>query len=231
VQKCLSTDNSTNWVSGWRPFHSSLLVFSSHAHFQLFGTSAELSHSPTSYFTSLHFTQPNCRQLTCLSNQLLYFTSANWTADNSYSESESESLYDWRFTANQFVLATSSLTPTTRNFIFQLNTCGYSPYLPSSLTRWWVCRLELLLVLASAVILRFESRGTHDYTLLSQIRVSARWRATSPYLCPPRTGWPGYIPRHWVPFSSPPTTRRVTAEVFDPATTRDPTPEVLWACL
>jgi hypothetical protein len=30
----------------------------------------------------------------------------------------------------------------------------------------------LLLILASAVILRFESRGTHDYDLLSQIRDS-----------------------------------------------------------
>jgi hypothetical protein len=37
------------------------------------------------------------------------------------------------------------------------------------------------------------------------------WRARSPYLYPPGTGWPGYTPRHWVPFSSPPTTRRVSA--------------------
>jgi hypothetical protein len=25
-------------------------------------------------------------------------------------------------------------------------------------------------------------------------------RARSPYLNHPRTGWPGYTPRHWVPF-------------------------------
>jgi hypothetical protein len=49
----LSTDNSTNWVLGWRPFHTNLLVFSSHADFQL---STELSHSPTSYL-SLHSTE------------------------------------------------------------------------------------------------------------------------------------------------------------------------------
>jgi hypothetical protein len=42
------------------------------------------------------------------------------------------------------------------------------------------------------------------------------WRARSPYLYPPGTGRPGYTPRHWVPFSSPPTTRRAIAEVFDP---------------
>jgi hypothetical protein len=33
-----------------------------------------------------------------------------------------------------------------------------------------VCRLQLLLVLASAVILGSQSRGTHDPILLSQIR-------------------------------------------------------------
>jgi hypothetical protein len=90
----------------------------------------------------------------------------------SESESESELLYDWRFTVNQFVLVTSPLRLTTSNFIFQLNTCGYSPYVISSLTRGWVCRLQLLLVLASAVILRSKSRGTHDHILLSQIRDS-----------------------------------------------------------
>jgi hypothetical protein len=79
--------------------------------------------------------------------------------------------YDWGFTASQFVLATSPLTPMTR-IIFQMNTCGYRPYVTSSLTRGWVCRLQLLLVLASAVILRSESRGTHDQILLSQIRDS-----------------------------------------------------------
>jgi hypothetical protein len=58
------------------------------------------------------------------------------------------------------------------NCIFQPNTCGYSPCVTSSLTRGWVRRLQFLLVLASAVILRSEPRGTHDYILLSQIRDS-----------------------------------------------------------
>jgi hypothetical protein len=44
------------------------------------------------------------------------------------------------------------------------------------------------------------------------------WR--SPYLYPPGTGWPSYTPSHWVPFSSPPTTRRATVEAFEPASTR-----------
>jgi hypothetical protein len=38
-----------------------------------------------------------------------------------------------------------------------------------SLTRGRVCRLQLLLALASAVILGSESRGTRDHILLSQI--------------------------------------------------------------
>jgi hypothetical protein len=53
---------------------------------------------------------------------------------------ESELLYDWRFTANQFVLAPSPLRLKAR-FLFQLNTCGNSPYVTFSLTRRLVCLL------------------------------------------------------------------------------------------
>jgi hypothetical protein len=49
----------------------------------------------------------------------------------------------------------------------KLNTCGHSPYATSSLTRGGVCSLQLQLVLASAVSLRSESRGTPDHILLS----------------------------------------------------------------
>jgi hypothetical protein len=48
-------------------------------------------------------------------------------------------------------------------YFFQLNNCGHCPYVKSSLTRGWVYHLY-----ASAVILRSESRGTHDHILLSQ---------------------------------------------------------------
>jgi hypothetical protein len=115
--------------------------------------------------------------------------------------SESELLYDWRFTANQFVLAPSPLRLTARNLFFYLNTCDHSPYVTSSLTRGWVCRLQLPLVLASAFILRSESRRTHDHILLSQIRDSPNLEPRSPYLYPPGTGWLNYTPRHWVPFN------------------------------
>jgi hypothetical protein len=70
---------------------------------------------------------PNCqpRRLSQLSS----------TADSQLLLRELEIFYDWWFTANQFVLATSPLRLTTSNFIFQLNTCGYSPYIASSLSR------------------------------------------------------------------------------------------------
>jgi hypothetical protein len=44
----------------------------------------------------------------------------------------------------------------------------------------WVCSLELLLVLARAVILRSDSRGTHDHILLSQIRDSPNLQGQVP---------------------------------------------------
>jgi hypothetical protein len=99
--------------------------------------------------------------------------------------------------SNQFFSAPSLLTLTTSNF-FQLNPCGISPYVTSSLIRGWVCRLQLLLVLARAVILGSESHGTHDDVLLTP----PTRRARSLYLYPPGTGWFSYTPRHWVPFSS-----------------------------
>jgi hypothetical protein len=46
------------------------------------------------------------------------------------------------------------------------------------------------------------------------------WRARSPFLYPPGTGWPSYTPRHLVPFLSPTTTCRATVEVFEHTSTR-----------
>jgi hypothetical protein len=77
-------------------------------------------------------------------------------------ESESVLLYDWGLIAYQFVLASSTLRISTSNCFFQLSTCGFCPYVTSSLTRGWVCCLQLLLDLVSAIILSSGSRGTHD---------------------------------------------------------------------
>jgi hypothetical protein len=94
----------------------------------------------------------------------------------------------------------SPLRPTTRILIFQLNTCDYSRYITSSLRRRCVCRLQLLLVLASAVILGSESSGNHDQIYYLRFETPPTWRARSPYLYRPGTGWPSYNRRHWVPF-------------------------------
>jgi hypothetical protein len=71
-------------------------------------------------------------------------------------------------------------------FFFQLNNCGYSPIVPSSLTKVWVCCLQLLLALASAVILRSVYRGTHDYIFLSQIRDSPNLEGQVPVFISPK---------------------------------------------
>jgi hypothetical protein len=100
--------------------------------------------------------------------------------------SESELLYDLRFAVNQLVLATSPFRLTTSNFIFQLNNCGYSPYVTSSLTRGWFYRLQLPLTDANSVILRSESSGTHDHILLSQSRDSPNLQGQVPIFIFPR---------------------------------------------
>jgi hypothetical protein len=55
-----------------------------------------------------------------------------------------------------------------------------------SLTIWWICRLELLLAFASAVILGCECHGTHYYILLPQIRDSPNLEDQVPVFISPR---------------------------------------------
>jgi hypothetical protein len=85
------------------------------------------------------------------------------------------------------------LGPKTTFFFCQLRVrwCG-----PPFLTRGRICRLLLLLALASAVILGSESRGVHDHIWMYQNRDPPTWRVRSPYLYPSGIGWPSYILRH-----------------------------------
>jgi hypothetical protein len=78
--------------------------------------------------------------------------------------------YDRR-SFGQSVLVSSTHLGLTTKFLFaiQLRVCWCGAL---CLMRERVCRLQLMLVLASAVILRPESRGTRDHILLSQIRDS-----------------------------------------------------------
>jgi hypothetical protein len=138
-----------------------------------------------------------------------------------WSESESESLYDWRFTANQFVLATSPLRLTTSTFIFQLNTCCYSPYITSSLMRGRVCRYSCCWSSPAQSFSGQNPAGLMTTLYYLRFETPPTWRTRSPYIYPPGTWWPSYTPRHWVPFSSSPTNRMATVEVFDRASTRE----------
>jgi hypothetical protein len=100
------------------------------------------------------------------------------------------------------------------DFFFQLNTCGHSSYVTSSLTRGWVCRLQLWLALASAFILRSESSGTHDHILLSQIRDSPNLKGQVHVFISSKNKVVQLYPRHWVPFPLHYTDLRATAEVI-----------------
>jgi hypothetical protein len=125
---------------------------------------------------------------------------------------ESESLYDWLFTANQFVLAPSLLSNRAR--FFELNTCGHSPYVTSSLTGGLVCRLQLLMNLASTFILRSECYRPQDHILLSQIRDSANLEGQVTVFMSPSDRVAQLYPRHCVPFPSPSTPRRAAVDVI-----------------
>jgi hypothetical protein len=82
----------------------------------------------------------------------------------------------------------------------------------TSVTRGRVCRLQLLLALASAVILGSESRGTHGHILLPHIRdPPPTCRARSPYLYPQDLG---------SLFVASYDSERSTVEAFEPASTR-----------
>jgi hypothetical protein len=52
--------------------------------------------------------------------------------------------------------------------------------------RGWVCRLQWLLILASAVIMRSNSHENHDYILQSQIPVSPNLQGQGPVFISPR---------------------------------------------
>jgi hypothetical protein len=57
-----------------------------------------------------------------------------------------------------------------------------------------------LLGFASAVILGSESEGLMTTFYCLRVETPPTWRARSPYLYSPGTGWPCYTPRHGCPF-------------------------------
>jgi hypothetical protein len=121
--------------------------------------------------------------------------------------------YDWQ-SVGQYILVSGTHLGQVTNFFFlleiffrQLRVCYF---VASSLMRGRVCNLLLLLFLASTV-----PRNSRPYFIVPILETPPTWRARSPYLHPPGTGWPRYTPGHyWVPFPSPLTTSRATVEVL-----------------
>jgi hypothetical protein len=137
------------------------------------------------------------------------------TGSGSESGSKSELLYDSLFAADQFILVASPLRLTTSNFIFQLNTCGYNPYITPSLTIGWAVVYNCCWSSPAHSFSGPSPAGlmTTFYCLRFQIRNP---EGQVPVFNTPGTGWPGHPPRHWVPFSSLPTIRRAAVEVLTP---------------
>jgi hypothetical protein len=70
----------------------------------------------------------------------------------------------------------------------------------------WVCNLlvQLLLGLVITVTVGSKSHKTHHCLIWDSLNLVCQIL----YLYPPGTGWPSYMPGHWVPFLSPLMTRR-----------------------
>jgi hypothetical protein len=86
------------------------------------------------WYPTMQISQLHVHVLTGWRLSQLPMMAANW---------KSESPYWWRFTANQFLLASSHLRPKTR-IIFQLNHCGNSPYITSSHEKMGLSLMNML---------------------------------------------------------------------------------------
>jgi hypothetical protein len=85
----------------------------------------------------------------------------------------------------------------------QLNPCGHSPYVTSSLTRGWVCRLQLLLVLTSRVILGPSPADLITILYCLRFETPQTWMARSPCYIPQEQGGAVIPPCTGFPFHRP----------------------------
>jgi hypothetical protein len=66
---------------------------------------------------------------------------------------------------------------------------------------WWPITIQYRLIWdCSLFVPSYDSQDYGGGSLTRHRTESPTWRARSPYLYPPGTGWPSYTPRHWVPF-------------------------------
>jgi hypothetical protein len=136
------------------------------------------------------------------------------------SESESELLYDWRFTANQFVLATSPLRLMATNFF------STEP-LPSQSSCNILSdeRMGLSFIIAACPRQRSHSRvriplDSWSYFTVSDSRLPQPGGPGPRIYIPQEQGGPVLSPGTGFPSSSPPATSRATVEIFKLASTR-----------
>jgi hypothetical protein len=105
---------------------------------------------------------------------------------SSKSKSKSKSFYDQQSVGQSALVSDHHPEPAT-NFSFtsmeiifrQSGDCYYGE---PPLMRGWVCNLQLLLYLTSAIFLGSESQGNNDHILLSQFWDSQTWKASFLYL-------------------------------------------------
>jgi hypothetical protein len=139
---------------------------------------------------------------------------ALWAQSRSYLTTDGQSTSLSRFQASIWGTRPILLFSSTEI----INSCGFL-IVRHLLWRKDGCYLlvQLFLGFASAGCSRAEAlQNLWQYSAVSH-ETPPTWMARSPYLYPPDTEWPSYIPGHWVLFSSPLTTRRATVEVCNPS--------------
>jgi hypothetical protein len=114
-----------------------------------------------------------------------------------------------RLTVSQYVLASSTLVGLATKYYF-LSECFCLSLVSVGRPLW----REDGSAICSVITQWSESLITRNHTLLSHLRLPQPGGPDSHIYIPPGTGWPGYTPGHWVPFTSSLTSRRATVEVF-----------------
>jgi hypothetical protein len=130
-----------------------------------------------------------------------------WRPTAKLTHKTNSKLYYNRRTGFQSVLMLSTIWGRTLHFYFSLTVVGLLMWGAHS-DGGLVCPLQLLLTLASAVVLGSESSGTHEHIFLPLIRDSQNLECQFHLFISPRNRVAQlYTLKHWVPFSSLPTAR------------------------
>jgi hypothetical protein len=126
--------------------------------------------------------------------------------------------YDRR-SVGQSVLVSSIHVGLTTRFLLLSDSCRFVD-VKRSLWRGDGSTLQLHWSSPAKPFFRPSPAGLVTILYCLRLETPQTWRARYPHLYPPGTGSPGYTPRHWVLFSSPPTTCRAMVEAFELVSTR-----------